>query len=206
MLEQKIKIILASGSPRRTMLLSMCGIPHTVRRPLVKEEKGSGLDPGDLVRRNARKKAEAIAKGLRDCVVLGFDTIVYLNGEIIGKLRSKSEVRAMLHRYSGKLFAVYTGISVVDTISGRSLLESVSTKVRMKKVGKERLDAWVNHLGAFDKAGGFSIEGPGALLFSYVGGCFYNVLGLPLAKLDDMFGDLGYDLLTCMKRTGRASR
>jgi len=184
----------------------MCGIPHKVVTARVRENTSSRGRPETVVIENARKKARYVSARAKNALVLGFDTVVFLKNRIIGKLDSRAEVRKMLRRYNGKSFLVYTGVTVIDTARKIERCEFVSTKIRMKRMSERRIGSCVDHLGPLDKAGGFSIEGAGSLLFSGIDGCFYNVLGLPISRLDDILLEMGYDLFDLMKKSRRRTK
>ncbi len=194
------RIILASRSKRRSTLLRMCRVPHRVVVSNVREDKGGkGQRPGDIVLKNACDKARYAASGLKDGVVIGADTVVFLDGEIIGKLKTRGKVKEVLRRLSKKVSYVYTGLVVIDAASNRRVKGCVRTMLKMKHIDSNRLDTWLRHIGPFDRAGGFSIEGPGSILFPHIEGCYFNILGLPMSKLYDLFERLGYNLLDFMK-------
>jgi len=192
-------IILASGSKRRSGLLEMCRIPHKVIVSGVREDKGHGAKPNRVVLDNAYKKARHVSSRLKEGLVIGADTIVFLDGRITGKLKTKKKVKEFLGRLTRRASYVYTGLAVIDIASGRCAAGYARTRIKMKHMGDEDLDAWLRHIGPFDRAGGFSIEGPGSILFPHIEGCYFNILGLPMARLYDLFKSLGYNLLDFMK-------
>ncbi len=177
----------------------MCRIPHRIMISNVREDKGFGARPKDCVLKNACKKAGAVAGRLKKGIVIGADTIVFLDGRIIGKLKKKEAVKRTLRRLSEKVSYVYTGLAIIDVGSGRCLKDYVKTKIKMKRIGEQDLNLWLKFIGPFDRAGGFSIEGPGSILFPRIEGCYFNILGLPMSKLCDMFERLGFNLLYFMK-------
>lgn len=194
------RIILASRSRRRSTLLHMCRIPHKIVVSNVQEDKGEkGERPSDIVLKNAYGKARYAASRLKEGMVIGADTIVFLDGEIIGKLKTKEKVKEILRRLSEKVSYVYTGLVVIDTASNRYAKGCVKTRLKMKYIDSKRLNTWLRHIGPFDRAGGFSIEGPGSILFPHIEGCYFNILGLPMSKLYDLFEELGYNLLDFME-------
>ncbi len=191
-------IILASCSTRRSDLLAMCRIPHRVAASGAREDK-FGARPSEVVIKNALRKARAIAARLTCGIVIGADTVVFLDNTIIGKLRSKEKVKEMLRRLSRKISYVYTGLTVIDVPSGACAYDYAVTKIKMKKIPEEALESWLSHIGPYDRAGGFSIEGPGSILFPHIEGCYFNILGLPMSMLYDLFSDIGYNLLDFME-------
>jgi septum formation protein len=177
----------------------MCRIPHRVCPSGAREHKGAGARPSAVVVENARRKAFAVASRLEEGIVIGADTVVFLDGKIIGKLKTKEKVRSVLRDLSKKISFVYTGLVVIDVSRGMRAEGHVRTKIKMKKIADEDLDSWLARIGPYDRAGGFSIEGPGSILFPHIEGCYFNILGLPMAKLYDLFRAVGHNLLDFMK-------
>ena len=177
----------------------MCALPHRVVISNIREENGSAWGPRSCVLDNAYRKARSVANRFKKGIVIGADTIVFLDGKIIGKLKRKKAVKASLRRLSEKISYVYTGLAVIDAESGRCVKDYVKTKMKMKRIGESDLELWLKLIGPFDRAGGFSIEGPGSILFPRIEGCYFNILGLPMSKLYDMFERLGFNLLHFMR-------
>jgi septum formation protein len=190
-----MKIILASASKRRSKILNECGVRHRVIIADIAEkmepEKGARFN----VLHNARAKAEKIADGRKDGFIVGADTVVMLGKRLIGKPKTKKEAASLLRAFSGKTILVYTGLSVIDAKRGKMVSGVDVSKVRVKRLSRKKIDAFVKIAGPHDKAGGFSIEGPGAFIFDDIEGSFYNVLGLSMAKLNGLFKKLGASLL-----------
>lgn len=193
----KHKIILASASKRRSRILRECGIPHRVVVSNVPERMDRKKGAGPNVLRNARAKAEKVAERCREGFVVGADTVVLSGRRLVGKPKTKEEARALLGAFSGKTILVYTGLFVVDAGTGKSESAIDVSKVHVKKLTRKQIDEFVKVAGPHDKAGGFSIEGPGAFIFDNIEGSFYNILGLPVMKLYELFERLGTDLITC---------
>lgn len=193
----KYKIILASASERRSRILKECGIPHRVVVAGVTEKIDRKRGPAFSVLYNARAKAERVAAGYRyrDVFVIGADTLVSLGRRIIGKPRNKKEARAILKAFSGKSILVYTGLHIIDLKRERSASGVDISKVHVNRLSPKKIDEFVGITGSYDRAGGFSIEGAGAFIFDNVEGSFYNILGLPVMKLGELFERLGIDLL-----------
>lgn len=191
----KYKIILASASKRRSKILKECGIPHRVVISNVPEKMDYKRGAGFSVLRNARVKAGKIADKYRPDFIVGADTVVLLGKRIIGKPKTKNEAKALLKAFSGKTIVVYTGLCVIDTRNGKSASGIDVSKVRVRRLRRKEIDRFLKIAGPHDKAGGFSIEGPGAFIFDNIEGSFYNILGLPVMKLDELFKKLGVDFL-----------
>jgi septum formation protein len=144
---------------------------------------------------NARIKAEKIADRYKKSVIIGADTLVLLGKRIIGKPKTRKEAKSLLRAFSGKTILVYTGLCVIDSKLRKSVSAVDISSVRVRKLPCEEINKFVKIAGPHDKAGGFSIEGPGAIVFDNINGSFYNVLGLPMIKLGELFRKLGIDLL-----------
>ncbi len=191
----KHNIILASKSKRRSKILKECGIPHEVVISSVHEKMDHKKGAEFNVLHNARLKAEKIAIGYKEGYIIGADTLVLFKKRLIGKQRTRKEATSLLKSFSGKTVFVYTGLCVIDVKRDRSESAVDVSKVHVKKLSLEKINKFVAIAGHNDKAGGFSIEGPGTFIFDNVEGSFYNILGLPMMKLDELFEKLGVDLL-----------
>lgn len=189
------KIILASGSKRRRDILKSCGIPHAVIPARVKEVHKNTKDPARLVMFNAKLKAETVAQKAGKGIIIGVDTLVLFKKRLIGKPCSKSEAKNMLRAFSGNRIVVYSGICVIDSDNSKMASGFERTRLYIKKIPKKDIDRYFKLLGPYDKAGGFSIEGIGSVVFDDVRGSYFNVLGLPMGKLQELFRSLGLDLL-----------
>ncbi|MFC1666450.1 Maf family protein [Candidatus Omnitrophota bacterium] len=193
-----MNIILASSSKRRSSILSSCGVKHKV---VVSEARESlqGKFPSHIAMMNAYLKAEKVAEGLRSGYVIGADTVVLLGKKIIGKPRDAHHAKSMLKSMSGKTIFVYTGLCIIDVKEKNTVLDYEISGVKVRKIRPNEIPRYFKLLGPYDKAGGFSIEGAGSFIFDDVKGSYFNVLGLPTAKLKDMFEKLGLDLLKAIK-------
>ncbi|MFH1245856.1 MAG: Maf family protein [Candidatus Omnitrophota bacterium] len=190
----KLKIILASASKRRSRILQECGIPHKVVISNVTEKMDHKMGAEFNVRHNARVKAEKIAAGYKHGFVIGADTVVLLGQRLIGKPKDKKEAAALLEAFSGKTILVYTGLCVIDAGKRKSAEGVDISKVHVRRLSPEQIAGFVDKTVHRDKAGGFSIEGRGTFIFDNIEGSFYNVLGLPMMKLNELFEKLGVDL------------
>lgn len=184
------RIVLASQSPRRHELLEMVGIAHEVITSDC-DENISYDTPSEMVCRLSERKAEAVAKKLKTqdlqdeegALVIGSDTIVYFGGEVLGKPGSKEEAFRMLSALSGKEHSVFTGVTVIDTASGRSETFFEETKVTFYEIPKEELLDYIATGDPMDKAGSYGVQGRGAFLVKRIEGDYFTVVGLPVARL-----------------------
>ncbi len=191
----KPTIILASASKRRSKILEECGIKHRIAVSNASEKMDHKKGARFNVLYNARAKVEKVAGRYKEGYIIGADTVVLLGKRLMGKPATRDEARAFLKAFSGKVLMVYTGICVMDVKSGRIVTTVDVSRVRVRKLSSKEIDTFVKISGPHDKAGGFSIEGPGAFIFDDVKGSFYNILGLPMMKLDELFRKQGVDLL-----------
>ena len=191
----KQKIILASQSKRRSAILTACSIPHVVKPSRVKEARLGGVKPEIIVIKNAKAKARAVAKNINSGIVLGADTLVFFKGRLIGKPRNKDGAKKMLRAFSGKKILVYSGLCLLDVDTGEETAGFDKTLLRIKEIPKKDIEKYFKLLGPYDKAGGFSIEGVGSIVFDDIQGSYFNVLGLPMGKLQGLFNKIQLDLL-----------
>ena len=186
-----LRLLLGSASPRRTELLATAGIPHDVRPPgalppgpLAAARALRESDPDAYARRLAELKALAVAADAPDRLVLGADTIVVLDGAVLEKPQDAAEAVAMLERLSGRTHTVVTAVALAR--GGRLLWSDRDrTRVTFATVPRRRLERYVATGEPLDKAGAYGIQGYGALLVRRLEGCYFNVMGLPLARLAD---------------------
>jgi septum formation protein len=200
-------LILASGSPRRLELMRRLAIPFEVAPSGADEDPGAEREPEVVVRRLARAKAETAAIGRAAGVVLGFDTVVVLDGEMIGKPRDAAEARATLRRLRARAHTVYTGLTLLDIAAGHAYSSAVTTTVLMGDYGEGVLSGYVATGEPMDKAGSYAAQGAGAALIAAIDGCWTNVVGLPLCELARLLRLAGVSLSPtrpiCADPTGR---
>ncbi len=185
------KLILASKSPRRCELLKQVGLDFEVIPSGVVEDFLNTESPREHVLRLAEAKAREVASKYLDRWVVAADTIVYINGSILGKPKCREEAVEMLRRLSGQEHWVLTGFSVCHSEKGESDREAVQTAVRMKPLSPAEIDWYVQTGEPFDKAGGYGIQGIGSFMIESIQGSYTNVVGLPLCELIQMLSRLG---------------
>lgn len=183
-----IKLILASGSPRRRMLLEQVGIEYIVC-PSQVEEKVCFSQPDKVVMSLAEQKAMDVAKTMlsqhKDYMVLGADTVVAYKGQILGKPKDYQDAKEMLTMLSGQSHQVYTGVCLVKEHGGQLISETFyeKTDVHFYPLNQAVIDWYVSTGEPEDKAGAYGIQGYGAVLVSEIVGDYNNVVGLPVARL-----------------------
>ncbi|HOW35110.1 MAG TPA: Maf family nucleotide pyrophosphatase [Candidatus Omnitrophota bacterium] len=186
------KIILASGSPHRKELLKLLGLKFIVKKSRARETKEIVTTCEALVKENALNKARDVAGRLNEGIVIGADTLVYLeNGTIIGKPRNLAEAKKILKYLSCHPSWVYTGLAVIDAKTGKTIQGCEKTKIFMEELSDTEINRYYAHVSPFDKAGGFDIEGRGGVWIKRIEGCYFNVVGLPISRLYQMLKKFG---------------
>jgi septum formation protein len=188
-------IVLASASPRRRELLSQLKLPFEVDVSGLEEKAPPGMGPHHLVRELSLHKAQAVAARHGNAVIIAADTIGLIGGIILGKPRSEEEARQMLKSISGRRHRVITGFTILDTMSGHSLSRSVETIVHIRRLTPAGISAYVRTGEPLDKAGGYAIQGVGAVIVEGIEGDYSNVVGLPLAALAASLKEFGVNVL-----------
>lgn len=175
------KLILASGSPRRKELLALIGLEFEVIASDADESISCTLHPQEFVRTLAIRKAEAIAADHPHQVVLGADTIVEIDGMILGKPKERAQAEQMLRLLSGRIHRVYTGVALLH--EGKQESFTCCTKVKFIDIDDELLEQYLDSGEAMDKAGAYGIQGRGAVLVEHLEGDYFNVMGLPVSNV-----------------------
>lgn len=188
--------ILASGSPRRRELLEMLGVPDLTIRPAKGPERATpGAGPEQTVRELALHKAQEVAQTCApEDIIIAADTIVYLDGAILGKPRDHDDAVRMLTALSGREHIVYTGVAVLRGGELRQAAER--TAVRFRPLTSGEIERYIATGEPMDKAGAYGVQGKGALLVERLEGDFFNVMGLPVLRLSRMLEYFGISLLS----------
>ena len=188
------KIILASRSKARQKLLREIGLDFTVAVSNTKEKRRIRTDCADLVVENALMKAGDVAKRFRTGVVISADTVVLVGKKIIGKPKNIKDSFLTLKLLSRKPQWVYTGIAVIDIDHNKTYTDFDKTKVYMYHLSDKQIKNYFRRVSPLDKAGSFDIQGFGGVFIDRIEGCFYNVVGLPMAKLARILSKGGIDV------------
>jgi len=195
-----VTLVLASSSPRRQELIATLGLPVRVRPSLADESTPPGWAPSRVVEELSLRKAKAVAESMEappageSFIIVGSDTIVALEGEIMGKPKNEEDALGMLERLSGRTHEVYTGVTCLEPGTGKTATSHRSTKVRMRPLSSVQLARYVATGEPMDKAGAYGIQEKGALLVEGIEGDFFNVVGLPLSLLAEMLEPFGVSL------------
>lgn len=184
-----LRVILASASPRRRELLALVGIAHDVRPAAIDESLRPGETPMGHAERLARAKARAVAEREPDAVVIAADTIVVVDGDILGKPRGVEEAAEMLRRLSARKHTVYTAMAVARGARTESAVETVT--VTFRALTGEEIDQYVATGEPLDKAGAYGIQGYGATIVERVEGDYFSVMGLGLRRLVELLARVG---------------
>lgn len=192
------QIILASASPRRASLLKQICVDFQVIPSCVDEAADPHCQPQEIVLKLAEMKAESVSKNYPRAIVLGADTVVACEGRVLGKPRGQEEAAKMLKFLSGRVHEVVSGVVLQRLIPELVRGEAVTTRVKFRNLTEEEIAGYVATGEPLDKAGAYGIQGLGALLVEKIEGCYFNVVGLPLSRLPDLFREFGVDLL-CLR-------
>lgn len=191
-----MKLILASSSPRRAGVLRDAGIAFEVRSAQVEEAQRPGESARTMVARLAEAKARAAALEMdgsrQDLIVIGADTTVELDAEIFGKPRGAAHAIEMLTSLSGRTHHVLTGIFLIRLPEGVTRSAVESTSVTFAPLLREEIETYVVTGEPLDKAGAYGIQGRGGRFIPRIEGCYFNVVGLPLARLHALLRELGW--------------
>lgn len=192
-----VEIVLASGSPRRREILEGLGLPFRVTVSGAEENIDPGTPPYLAVERLSLLKAADAAKGQpENALVIGADTVVVLDGEILTKPVDEEDAARMLARLSGRQHSVLTGISVMRRRDGKAVSVFEETKVCFRTLSEEEIMRYVSTGEPLDKAGAYGIQGRGSLLVERIEGDYFNVVGLPVCRLARLLAEeFDYNLM-----------
>jgi septum formation protein len=188
-----MKLILASASERRAEILRDAGFHFTVLSSAVDETPVPGETAHELVRRLAEAKAELVAaRAVGPAIVIGADTEVTLDGHIFGKPRSSDDARHMLEKLSGRTHHVVTGVALIRLPDAERLSFIETTHVHFAKLSPDDITRYLATGEPYDKAGAYGIQGRAGRFIPRIEGCYFNVVGLPLARLHECLTELGW--------------
>jgi len=178
-------LILASASPRRVELLRQIFAAFEVVPSGATEIADDHLSPHELCQLNAHRKARAVAQRFPDALVLGADTLVFLDREIFGKPASLAEAQQMIARLQGRTHHVITGVSLMHLRAHHERIFAVSTAVRFRPLPAEQVRHYLSQIHPLDKAGGYAIQEHGELIIEEISGSYSNVVGLPVERVQE---------------------
>ena len=189
------RIILASASPRRAELLKQIGVEFELAPSQIEERPHPDEAPGDYITRIARAKVIAVARGRDAGLVIGADTVVVLDGRMIGKPQNKADAHRLLRQLSGKWHAVLTGVALYDVETRHEVADYEKTLVKFAQLNDAEIEWYVNTGEPMDKAGAYGIQGLGGLFVDEIAGNYYNVVGLPIPLVYRLARRLGYSFV-----------
>lgn len=188
------KIILASSSPRRKELLEKYNLHPTIFKPKIEEKALVGEKPAQIAMSLAFEKAFWVSELFKnDEIIIGADTIVVYKNKILGKPKNKEDAFRILSLLSGEKHSVITGISIIKANSDLKIVDYEKTRVEFRKLSQNQINRYIETMEPMDKAGAYGIQGYGEILVKGIEGCYSNVVGLPVGKLDyllDRFFDM----------------
>ena len=177
------QLILASTSSRRQEILKKANIPFVILPPDINEEAFDKSDPKSMVCELARNKALSVLNKVNDDdIVLGVDTIVYIDNVVLGKPANRADAKKMMQMLSGRKHSVISGVCLIGK-NGFIKNFHVETEVVFNKLDENEIEDYINTDEPYDKAGGYAIQGLASKFISGINGCYYNVMGLPLSEI-----------------------
>lgn len=189
------RIILASASPRRAELLRQIGVEFDQAPSEVEERPHQDEAPADYITRIARAKVIAVARGREAGLVIGADTVVVLDGRLIGKPSDEADAQRLLRQLSGRWHAVLTGVALYDVRTRHEVADYEKTLVKFAQLTDAEIDWYVGTGEPMDKAGAYGIQGLGGLFVDEIAGNYYNVVGLPIPLVYRLARRLGYSFV-----------
>lgn len=181
------KIILASASPRRKELLLKYNVKPIIIESKIEEKISEDESAEQIAMALSFEKANQVAQQFSDGeIIIGADTIVTCQGKILGKPKSENEGKEMLRFLSGKEHQVITGISILKANSNVKIIDYERTTVKFRELTDKKIENYIKTDEYIDKAGGYAIQELGGILVEYIHGCYFNVIGLPIYKLDSL--------------------
>jgi septum formation protein len=185
-------LILASASPRRAELLKLLRVKFRIIPSDATEVVHEHLTPLEICQLNAHRKARAVAKRIPDALVIGADTLVFLDNKILGKPRNRADARRMLARLQGRTHQVVTGVSLIQLRTHRERVFAISTDVLFHPLDAGQIRDYLSRINPLDKAGAYAIQESGEKIISEISGSYSNVVGLPVERLREELSAWNY--------------
>jgi len=179
----KTRIILATGSPTRRKIAEKTGLKFEFIPSNYEENMELDLEPEKLVMELAHGKALDVAKNINEGIVIGIDTFIYFNGQIIGKPKDKEDAYKILKALSNKVHLVYTGIAFIDAKEKKVIQDFDITKVKFRDLDEKEIIQYIESGEPMNKAGAYAIQENGDILIERVEGCYLNIVGFPYDKI-----------------------
>ena len=189
------KLVLASASPRRRELLSKIGLDFEVIPSSYDEKLDNDIFSYEKIKKIALCKAQDIVnKVCKDTIIISADTVVVLDGKILGKPHSKQEAFDMIASLSGKTHEVITAIAMIEVKTNKTICRAKSTKVKFRDIDSVEIEHYISTDEPYDKAGAYAAQGLAAIFVEKIDGCFNNVVGISTFEVAQMLKELGYGL------------
>ncbi len=182
----KKRLVLASSSLRRITLLKMLGYHFDIIPHSIDEYIPNDAAPEELVQNLAFLKANDVAGRVDDAIVIGADTLVFHNKDIVGKPKGARDAKRILSLLSNSEHSIFTGVCIIDMPSKKKLLRNERTRITMKHISEEEIEAYVRSGEPLDKAGAYAVQGKGKKFIKKINGCYSNAVGLPLEIVQEM--------------------
>jgi septum formation protein len=193
---KQAQLILASASPRRSMLLAQLGLTFKVDPSTLEEVIDLKLLPAELVESlSAQKAADVALRHSEADLVLGADTVVVLDRRVLGKPIDRADAHRMLSEIAGRWHQVYTGYTLIRPRDQRRIVGHTVSEVRIRALSSAEIEAYIDTGEPMDKAGSYAIQEVGTLLVAEIKGCYTNIVGLPLPSVDAAWRELGWSVL-----------
>jgi septum formation protein len=190
------KIILASASPRRKELLESMGLKFDIIPSQIEEIIDDKNFSTELIENLAEEKAADVAKNTDfPAIIIGSDTVVVINNNVLGKPKDEKDAFNMLKMLSGKTHQVISGIAIIDTESNKTIKDSVTSNVTFKELSEKEINAYIATKEPMDKAGAYAIQGLAGMFVKEIKGCYSNIVGISVFKLAEMLNELGVEIL-----------
>jgi septum formation protein len=193
--ERETRIILASASPRRADMLETLGVEFETAPSSVNERPHANEAPADYIIRLARAKVIDIARKRDSGLVIGADTIVVVDGKLLGKPEDRADAEHMLRQLSGRWHAVMTGVALYEAGTKREVVDYDKTLVRFAQISDREIDWYLDSGEPMDKAGAYAIQGKGSIFVEEIAGNYHNVVGLPIPLIYRLAKRLGYSFV-----------
>ncbi|HET9532937.1 MAG TPA: nucleoside triphosphate pyrophosphatase [Blastocatellia bacterium] len=193
--ERETRIILASASPRRADMLETLGVEFETVPSSVNERPHANEAPADYIIRLARAKVIDIARKRDSGLVIGADTIVVVDGRLLGKPEDRADAERMLRQLSGRWHAVMTGVALYEAGTKREVVDYDKTLVRFAQISDKEIDWYLDSSEPMDKAGAYAIQGKGSIFVEEIAGNYHNVVGLPIPLVYRLAKRLGYSFV-----------
>ncbi len=188
-----MKLVLASNSKGRKEVLDRAGLIYEVM-PSNIEEHSDKKDPKEYVMDLSKQKAEAVAKNLKDCVILSADSIIYIDDKKLEKPKTIEEAKKMMKILSGRINYAVTGVTIIDLYQNKTLTFSETTNVYFDELDDEEISWYVENEKYILERCGYSIAGKSAIFISKIDGDYYNILGMPISRVYKELKKLGYKI------------